>query len=105
MKHHRCDSIIIISLFPQVIRKPEVPFFGPLYNEMIVDHGILPGLVRATAVNASRSVDCSFVRPPPFRQNFGTAYFFPSLWSVISLNGLVRNIRSDNLMSDFLYGA
>jgi hypothetical protein len=39
----------------QVIRKPEVPFFGPLYNEMIVDQAVLPGLVRATAVNASRS--------------------------------------------------
>lgn len=38
-----------------MIRKPEVPFFGPLYNEMIVDHGVLPGLVRATAVNASRA--------------------------------------------------
>ncbi len=37
-----------------MIRKPEVPFFGPLFNEMIVDHGVLPGLVRATAVNASR---------------------------------------------------
>ena len=53
-------------------RKPEVPFFGPLYNEMIVDQvkcltkqkiltssyvfkGVLPGLVRATAVNASRA--------------------------------------------------
>ena len=55
----------------QVTRKPEVPFFGPLYNEMIVDQvttvlqescfillllqGVLPGLVRATAVNASRA--------------------------------------------------
>ena len=40
---------------PQVTRKPEVPFFGPLYNEMIVDQAVLPGLVRATAVNASRA--------------------------------------------------
>eukprot|EP00088_Acartia_fossae_P069922 TRINITY_DN9231_c0_g1_i1.p1 TRINITY_DN9231_c0_g1~~TRINITY_DN9231_c0_g1_i1.p1 ORF type:complete len:900 (-),score=211.13 TRINITY_DN9231_c0_g1_i1:199-2598(-) len=56
-----CDVLIVIyplknKLYRiQVIRKPEVPFFGPLYNEMIVDHGILPGLVRATAVNASRA--------------------------------------------------
>lgn len=56
-----CDVLIVIyplknKLYRiQVIRKPEVPFFGPLYNEMIVDHGVLPGLVRATAVNASRA--------------------------------------------------
>jgi Rap/ran-GAP len=55
-----CDVLIVIyplknRLFRiQVIRKPEVPFFGPLYNEMIVDQAVLPGLVRATAVNASR---------------------------------------------------
>ena len=24
-------------MMSQVTRKPEVPFFGPLYNEMIVD--------------------------------------------------------------------
>eukprot|EP00092_Neocalanus_flemingeri_P011414 GFUD01012300.1.p1 GENE.GFUD01012300.1~~GFUD01012300.1.p1 ORF type:complete len:1967 (-),score=283.48 GFUD01012300.1:286-6186(-) len=56
-----CDVLIVIyplknNLYRiQVTRKPEVPFFGPLYNEMIVDHGVLPGLVRATAVNASRA--------------------------------------------------
>merc|ERR1740128_848756 len=56
-----CDVLIVIyplnnNLYRiQVTRKPEVPFFGPLYNEMIVDHGVLPGLVRATAINASRA--------------------------------------------------
>merc|ERR1712088_880309 len=56
-----CDVLIVIyplknNLFRiQVTRKPEVPFFGPLYNEMIVDQGVLPGLVGATAVNASRA--------------------------------------------------
>jgi hypothetical protein len=56
-----CDVLIVIyplknKLYRiQVTRKPEVPFFGPLYNEMIVDHAVLPGLVRATAVNASRA--------------------------------------------------
>jgi hypothetical protein len=55
-----CDVLIVIYPLKnrlyriQVIRKPEVPFFGPLYNEMIVDQAVLPGLVRATAVNASR---------------------------------------------------
>ena len=34
-----------ILLKLQVTRKPEVPFFGPLFNEMIVDHAMLPGTV------------------------------------------------------------
>jgi len=38
-----------------VDRKPEVPFFGPLFNEAVVDQRVLPGLIRATAVNASRA--------------------------------------------------
>ena len=33
----------------------QVPFVGPLFNECIVDHLVLPGLVRATALNASRA--------------------------------------------------
>lgn len=33
----------------------QVPFFGPLFDGAIVDHIVLPGLVRATAINASRS--------------------------------------------------
>ena len=39
----------------QVSRKPEVPYFGPLFNEAVVDRRVLPGLVRATAINASRA--------------------------------------------------
>ena len=39
----------------QVSRKPDVPYFGPLFNEAIVDGRILPGLIRATAINASRA--------------------------------------------------
>ncbi|KAK7793523.1 hypothetical protein R5R35_010590 [Gryllus longicercus] len=56
-----CDVLIVIYPLPnklfrvQVTRKPEVPFFGPLFNEAIVDHKVLPGLVRATAINASRA--------------------------------------------------
>jgi len=38
-----------------ITRKPDVPFIGPLFNECIVDHLVLPGLVRATALNASRA--------------------------------------------------
>ena len=36
-----------ILLKLQVTRKPEVPFFGPLFNEMIVDHAMLPGTVKS----------------------------------------------------------
>ncbi|XP_043246445.1 ral GTPase-activating protein subunit alpha-1-like [Amphibalanus amphitrite] len=56
-----CDVLIVIyplesGLFRiQLDRKPEVPFFGPLFNGAIVGRKILPGLVRATALNASRA--------------------------------------------------
>ncbi|KAK7504780.1 hypothetical protein BaRGS_00003808 [Batillaria attramentaria] len=53
---------VIIVIYPltnglfriQINRKPEVPYFGPLFDGAIVDHLVLPGLVRATAINASR---------------------------------------------------
>ncbi|KAL3872620.1 hypothetical protein ACJMK2_035835 [Sinanodonta woodiana] len=56
------DVIIIIyplnnGLFRiQINRKPEVEFFGPLFDGAIVDQKVLPGLVRATAINASRMI-------------------------------------------------
>ncbi|KAL8608299.1 hypothetical protein ACOMHN_042166 [Nucella lapillus] len=53
---------IIIAIYPmnnrlfriQINRKPEIPYFGPLFDGAIVDDLVLPGLVRATAINASR---------------------------------------------------
>ncbi|XP_025103645.1 ral GTPase-activating protein subunit alpha-1-like isoform X4 [Pomacea canaliculata] len=53
---------VIIAIYPlsnglfriQINRKPEIPFFGPLFDGAIVDFMVLPGLVRATAINASR---------------------------------------------------
>ncbi|CAL1547567.1 unnamed protein product [Lymnaea stagnalis] len=54
------DIVIIIYPLPtglyriQIDRKPEVPYFGPLFDGAIVDHHVLSGLVRATAINASR---------------------------------------------------
>ncbi|XP_039283019.1 ral GTPase-activating protein subunit alpha-1 [Nilaparvata lugens] len=58
-----CDVLIVIYPLPhsnrlyrvQVSRKPEVPYFGPLFNEAIVGHQVLPGLIRATAISASRA--------------------------------------------------
>lgn len=38
----------------QIIRKKEVQFFGPLFNGAVVHSSLLPCLVRATAINASR---------------------------------------------------
>ncbi|KAL5008782.1 hypothetical protein ScPMuIL_014363 [Solemya velum] len=54
------DVLIIIYPLPnglcriQINRKPELPHFGPLFDGAMVDHLVLPGLVRATAINASR---------------------------------------------------
>ncbi|XP_067682813.1 ral GTPase-activating protein subunit alpha-1-like isoform X5 [Haliotis asinina] len=54
------DVIIVIYPLPnglyriQINRKQEVGYFGPLFDGAIVDHLVLPGLVRATAINASR---------------------------------------------------
>ncbi|KAK6182371.1 hypothetical protein SNE40_010078 [Patella caerulea] len=53
---------VIIIIYPlscglyriQINRKSEVPYFGPLFDGAIVDSKVLPGLVRATAINASR---------------------------------------------------
>lgn len=53
---------VIICVYPlsnglyrvQIIKKPSVGFFGPLFDGAILHKNILPHLVRATAVNASR---------------------------------------------------
>nr|XP_046485435.1 probable Rho GTPase-activating protein CG5521 [Neodiprion pinetum] len=56
-----CDVLIVIYPLPnklfriQISRKTEIPFFGPLFDESIVEDAVLPGLVRATALAASRA--------------------------------------------------
>ncbi|XP_071516520.1 ral GTPase-activating protein subunit alpha-2 isoform X1 [Panulirus ornatus] len=56
-----CDVLIVIYPLPnrlyriQISTKSEVPFFGPLFDGAIVAHKVLPGLVRSTAINASRA--------------------------------------------------
>eukprot|EP00118_Oscarella_pearsei_P026270 m.309686 g.309686 ORF g.309686 m.309686 type:complete len:2118 (+) comp47370_c0_seq1:63-6416(+) len=55
------DVYIIIYPLPnrlfriQIIKKPDVPFFGPLFDGAVVDKLTLPCLVRETALNASRA--------------------------------------------------
>ncbi|KAG8192293.1 hypothetical protein JTE90_002117 [Oedothorax gibbosus] len=56
-----CDVLIVI--YPvggrmyriHISRKLGIPFFGPLFNGAIVGYKVLPGLVRATAINANRA--------------------------------------------------
>ncbi|KAG7465751.1 hypothetical protein MATL_G00156860 [Megalops atlanticus] len=56
------DVLIVVypmknrMFFVQITKKPQVPFFGPLFNGAIVTGALLPSLVRATCINASRAV-------------------------------------------------
>uniref|UniRef100_A0A3Q3FCJ0 Ral GTPase activating protein catalytic subunit alpha 2 n=1 Tax=Labrus bergylta TaxID=56723 RepID=A0A3Q3FCJ0_9LABR len=56
------DVLIVIypmknhMFFIQIMKKPQVPFFGPLFNGAIITGKLLPSLVRATCINASRAV-------------------------------------------------
>ncbi|CAL9686317.1 unnamed protein product [Knipowitschia caucasica] len=56
------DVLIIIYpmknhvYFIQILKKPQVPFFGPLFDGAIITGALLPSLVRATCINASRAV-------------------------------------------------
>ncbi|XP_069788475.1 ral GTPase-activating protein subunit alpha-2 isoform X2 [Narcine bancroftii] len=66
------DVLIVIypmkncMFYIQILKKPEVPFFGPLFDGAIVNGKLLPSLVRATSINASRAVKCLI----PLYQNF-----------------------------------
>ena len=53
--HAWCAFICMdIYLRVCVVCVTQIPYFGPLFDGAIVDHLVLPGLVRATAINASR---------------------------------------------------
>ncbi|KAM6968923.1 ral GTPase-activating protein subunit alpha-1 isoform 4-T4 [Tautogolabrus adspersus] len=65
---------VLIVIYPMknhmysihILKKPEVPFFGPLFDGAVVDMKILPTMVRATAINASRALKSLI----PLYQNF-----------------------------------
>ncbi|XP_069320339.1 ral GTPase-activating protein subunit alpha-1 isoform X4 [Eulemur rufifrons] len=65
---------VLIIIYPmknhmfsiQIMKKPEVPFFGPLFDGAIVNGKVLPLMVRATAINASRALKSLI----PLYQNF-----------------------------------
>ncbi|XP_028395941.1 ral GTPase-activating protein subunit alpha-2-like isoform X2 [Dendronephthya gigantea] len=54
---------VAIAIYPlqnhlfriQILKKGDIPYFGPLFDGAIVDRRVLPSLVRMTAVNASRA--------------------------------------------------
>ncbi|XP_064365960.1 ral GTPase-activating protein subunit alpha-2 isoform X4 [Dromaius novaehollandiae] len=56
------DVLIVIypmknhMFFIEIMKKTEVPFFGPLFDGAIVTAKLLPSLVCATCINASRAV-------------------------------------------------
>ncbi|XP_069882812.1 ral GTPase-activating protein subunit alpha-1 isoform X7 [Dipodomys merriami] len=65
---------VLIIIYPmknhmfsiQIMKKPEVPFFGPLFDGAIVNGKVLPIMVRSTAINASRALKSLI----PLYQNF-----------------------------------
>nr|XP_014350838.1 PREDICTED: ral GTPase-activating protein subunit alpha-2 [Latimeria chalumnae] len=90
------DVLIIIypmknhMFFIQIMKKPEVPFFGPLFNGAIVTEKLLPSLVRATCINASRAVKSLI----PLYQSF---YEERALY----LEAIVQNHREVMTFEDF----
>uniref|UniRef100_A0AAV2JAW9 Rap-GAP domain-containing protein n=1 Tax=Knipowitschia caucasica TaxID=637954 RepID=A0AAV2JAW9_KNICA len=75
---------VLIIIYPMknhmysihILKKPEVPFFGPLFDGAVVDMKILPTMVRATAINASRALKSLI----PLYQNFFQAVL--GLWTL-----------------------
>ncbi|XP_046401703.1 probable Rho GTPase-activating protein CG5521 isoform X2 [Ischnura elegans] len=92
-----CDVLIVIyplsnGLFRiHVSQKKEVPHFGPLFNEAIVDHKVLPGLVRCTALSASRAKRSML----PFYQNYYEE-------RAKALEVVVQNHRESSTFEDFI---
>ncbi|XP_026816588.1 ral GTPase-activating protein subunit alpha-1 isoform X1 [Rhopalosiphum maidis] len=92
-----CDVLIIIYPLPnnlyriQVSRKPEVPYFGPLYNEVIVQKSILANVVRCTAINAS----CAKRSMIPFYQQY-----YEERWR--SLDMIMKNYKHSSTFEEFI---
>uniref|UniRef100_A0A0P6J5Y9 Ral GTPase-activating protein subunit alpha-2 n=1 Tax=Heterocephalus glaber TaxID=10181 RepID=A0A0P6J5Y9_HETGA len=88
-------SIIIYPMknhmfFITITKKPEVPFFGPLFDGAIVSGNLLPSLICATCINASRAVKCLI----PLYQNF---YEERALY----LEAIIQNHREVMTFEDF----
>ncbi|XP_073930334.1 ral GTPase-activating protein subunit alpha-2 isoform X3 [Castor canadensis] len=88
-------SIIIYPMknhmfFITITKKPEVPFFGPLFDGAIVNGKLLPSLICATCINASRAVKCLI----PLYQSF---YEERALY----LEAIIQNHREVMTFEDF----
>ncbi|XP_069351969.1 ral GTPase-activating protein subunit alpha-2 [Eulemur rufifrons] len=88
-------SIIIYPMknhmfFIAITKKPEVPFFGPLFDGAIVSGKLLPSLICATCINASRAVKCLI----PLYQSF---YEERALY----LDAIIQNHREVMTFEDF----
>ncbi|XP_052475732.1 ral GTPase-activating protein subunit alpha-2 isoform X4 [Carassius gibelio] len=90
------DVLIIIypmknhMFFVQIMKKPQVPFFGPLFDGAIVTGALLPSLVRATCINASRAVKSRL----PLYQRF---YEERALY----LEAIIQNHKENMTFEDF----
>uniref|UniRef100_A0A8C1L226 Ral GTPase activating protein, alpha subunit 2 (catalytic) n=1 Tax=Cyprinus carpio TaxID=7962 RepID=A0A8C1L226_CYPCA len=90
------DVLIIIypmknhMFFVQIMKKPQVPFFGPLFDGAIVTGTLLPSLVRATCINASRAVKSRL----PLYQSF---YEERALY----LEAIIQNHKENMTFEDF----
>lgn len=88
-------SIIIYPIknhmfFIAITKKPEIPFFGPLFDGAIVSGKLLPSLICATCINASRAVKCLI----PLYQSF---YEERALY----LEAIIQNHREVMTFEDF----
>ncbi|XP_058419308.1 ral GTPase-activating protein subunit alpha-2 isoform X7 [Diceros bicornis minor] len=88
-------SIIIYPMknhmfYIAITKKPEVPFFGPLFDGAIVSGKLLPSLICATCINASRAVKCLI----PLYQSF---YEERALY----LEAIIQNHREVMTFEDF----
>ncbi|KAK9403686.1 ral GTPase-activating protein subunit alpha-2 [Crotalus adamanteus] len=90
------DVLIIIypmrnhMFYIEIMKKQQVPFFGPLFNGAIVTAKLLPNLVRATCINASRAVKSLITLYQSFYEE-----------RAIYLDEIIRNHKEQLSFEDF----
>lgn len=95
------DALIVIYPLPkeiypnlyriQLMRKAEVPFFGPLFHGAVVQKEELAGLVRATAINASRGKRLNMENYKPyFEERYDT------------IQNLIRKHKEPSTFEEFI---
>uniref|UniRef100_A0A8C5N221 Ral GTPase activating protein catalytic subunit alpha 2 n=1 Tax=Leptobrachium leishanense TaxID=445787 RepID=A0A8C5N221_9ANUR len=90
------DVLIIIypmknhMFYIEIMKKPEVPFFGPLFDGAIVTEKLLSSLVRATCINASRAVKSRITLYQSFYEE-----------RALYLEAIIQNYREVMTFEDF----